>query len=85
VYRGQDRFDQYAQGRDIPLAFTERVNESPFRLLGLKPEVAVERQIGPMHAQVGHQNYKRLLDGINDVFRMFLGVDYVLEAAFPAQ
>ena len=50
---GDDGFQQDPQGRDVPLAVSQRVQQAPLGLFGVDLERSVERDAGRQHAKLG--------------------------------
>ena len=66
---GSDLFQQRAQGRNIPLAITQRVQQLALRFLPVDAECQVERAACRNDAQVLVEDQERLAHRINDGLR----------------
>jgi hypothetical protein len=65
----EDVFEERPELRDVPLAVTQFVEESPRSLLGCDAEAGVERAIGLPDAEFVVEDEERRADGIDDGLR----------------
>ena len=71
---GEDVLEERPQLGDIPLAVAQLVDEPALGLLGLDPEVLVERAARRPDAEVGIEDEERVPDGVDDALGVGEGV-----------
>lgn len=71
---GNDRLQQQAKGRNIPLAVAERVEQRALGLRGVDFECLVEGAAGGQHAKFLIEDQERLGDRVDDRLRQRLRI-----------
>ena len=69
-----DVLEQGPQQRNIPLPVAQLVDETSDSVFGRHAKTRVERAIRRMDSQAGRQDHERLVDRVDDSFRVFLRV-----------
>jgi hypothetical protein len=70
---GDDRLQQEAQGRDVPLAVAQAVEQPPLGLARIDLEGLVERSARGQHVEARVQDDQRLVDRVHDGLGQRLG------------